>query len=83
MAKRRHKEWTLVDWDGNPELGHKCWRKSFRHGHVSVGAGDFLLICYSYGPDNDDSMSSTRWRKSGAITEHEAMRLVDNNNGLC
>lgn len=74
------KNWTKVPW-GNPDLNHWCWRKSFRRGHVSVGIGEFTLIVFSYGTNSPDSFSSTRWRKWGCITEEEAMRLVDKNNG--
>jgi hypothetical protein len=75
--------WTLIDWDGNPSLKLQCWRKSFRHGHVSVGVGDFHNIVYSYGANSDDSISSTRWRPNGVIPELDAMRMVDLNKGYC
>ena len=75
-------EWKLMDWDGNPALKLKCWRKKFRRGYVSVGVGDFDLIVYSYGANSEDSLSSTRWRKDGSITEQEAMDTVDRNNGF-
>ena len=81
--KTKYKDWTLIDWDGNTELGYKCYRKSFRNGNVSIGVGEFDLIVYSFGANSDYSMSSTRWRKNGSITESEAMQLVDNNNGYC
>lgn len=75
-------KWTLIDWDGNPDLHLKCYRKRFRKsGHVSVGVGDFHLICYSYGANSELSLSSTRWRSDRIITEQEAMALVDNNKG--
>ena len=77
----KYTDWTLIEWDGNPSLGYKCWRKSFGKGHVSVGVGEFLNIVYSYGPNSADSMSSTRWRKDGPINEIEAMRQVDADNG--
>jgi len=77
----KYKQWTLIDWDGNPSLKLKCWRKSFRRGHVSVGCGDFHLIVYSYGPNSDDSLSGTRWRKNGTISEEQAMEIVDRNKG--
>lgn len=79
--KTRYKEWTLIDWDGNTALGYKCWRKSFGHGHVSVGVGGFESIVYSYGRDSDESMSSTRWRKDVSISEEAAMQQVDANKG--
>lgn len=75
------KEWTLIDWDGNPAMKLKCWRKSFRCGHVSVGVGDFLTVGYSYGPNSDSSGSSTRWRKDRIISEIEMMKLVDQYDG--
>ena len=78
----KYTDWTLIDWDGNNELGYKCYRKSFRRGYVSVGVGDFKLIVYSYGNDSEDSMSSTRWSKNGVKSELEAMNNVDRNNGL-
>jgi hypothetical protein len=80
--KTRYATWTLIDWDGNPDLNYKCWRKSFRRGHVSVGVGDFQLIVYSYGANSDDSCSSTRWRRAGILTEQQAMALVDSLNGF-
>lgn len=76
MPKTKYKTWTKIPWDGNHELNLECWRKSFGSGHVSVGIGDFKLICYSYGPNSDDSMSSTR----GNMSEEEAMNLVDKKN---
>ncbi len=79
----KYKEWTLIDWDGNTKLGYKCYRKSFGRGHVSVGVGEFTLICYSYGANSEESVSSTRWREDGNITEIEAMKMVDANNGKC
>lgn len=80
----RYKTWTLIDWDGNPALGFKCWRKSFSRGHVSVGVGDFDLIVYSYGADSGDSLSGTRSRKAYGRpdqTEKQAMAMVDRNHG--
>lgn len=77
----KYEQWTRIPWDGNTELGYECYRKSFGHGHVSVGIGDFTYIVYSYGPNSDSSLSSTRWRKDGNITEQEAMDLVDKNKG--
>lgn len=78
------REWRLIEWDGNPALGLKCWRKRFGRGHVSVGVGDFMRICYSYGANSDDSLSSTRSRKAYGRpdqTEAEAMAMVDRNRG--
>lgn len=79
--KNVYKDWTLIDWDGNRELGYKCYRKSFGRGHVSVGVGEFTLIAYNHGPNSQNSISSTRWRENGNISEIEAMRIVDKNNG--
>lgn len=78
----KYKEWTRIPWDGNLALGYECWRKSFGRGHVSVGIGSFLLICYSYGANSYDSMSSTRWRKAGPPeTENAAMLRIDREGG--
>lgn len=74
----KFKRWTLIDWDGNPELGFKCWRKSFGHGHVSVGCGKFLDVVFSFGANSDNSYCSTRWNYDRpVITEVEAMKMVD------
>ena len=80
----KYKNWTLIDWDGNRELGFKCWRKSFGRGHVSVGVGSFDLIVYSYGADSESSMSGTRSRKAYGLpdqTEEAAKAMVDRNRG--
>lgn len=77
----KFKTWTLIDWDGNPALNLKCWRKSFDTGHVSVGVGDSLHIFYSYGRNDESSMSGTRWRETGIMTEQQAMAMVDRNEG--
>jgi hypothetical protein len=74
-------EWTLIDWDGNTSLKLKCYRKSFGRGYVSVGVGTFTNIVYSYGANSEFSLSSTRWRESGTMTEQQAMDIVDRNNG--
>lgn len=81
--KKKYENWTLIDWDGNPSLKYKCWRKSFRNGHVSVGVGDFTTVVFSYGANSDHSYSSTRWRAPGIITESNAMKMVDANDGRC
>lgn len=78
-----YKNWTKIDWDGNTALGFKCFRKNFGKGHVSVGIGEFTTIVFSYGNNSGNSMSSTRWRENGNITEQEAMDLVDLNKGKC
>jgi hypothetical protein len=84
-SKKKYPQWTLIDWDGNPNLGYKCWRKSFHNGHVSVGVGDeFDSIVYSYGANSDHSMSSTRARSAygrSPQTEEAAMNLVDGDDG--
>ncbi len=81
MSKNKH-EWELTEWDGNRSLNYKCWRKKFGCGHVSVGVGDFLSVVFSYGPDSDNSYSSTRWDYDRpVITEEEAMRMVDAGKG--
>jgi hypothetical protein len=77
----KYTDWTLIDWDGNTALGYKCWRKSFGKGHVSVGVGEFQTICYSYGANSGDSLSSTRWRKDGVISEQDAMDAIDKDGG--
>jgi len=74
-------EWQLIEWDGNRNLKLQCYRKKFGRGHVSVGIGDFLQIVYSYGPDSEDSLSATRWRKNKIITAEQAMEMVDKNKG--
>ena len=79
----KYKEWTEIEWDGNRELKYRCFRKSFPYGHVSVGIGEFTTIVYSYGANSGYSMSSTRWRNNGNISEVEAMKIVDENNGKC
>jgi hypothetical protein len=77
-----YKDWTLIDWDGNPALGLKCWRKKFRSGEVSVGVGKFLTVAFSYGADSDFSYSSTRWNYDNPVlTEYEAMDAIDKSNG--
>ena len=81
MTRKKYKTWTLIDWDGNPALKLKCWRKSFGRGHVSVGAGAFYLIVYSYGADSDDSLSSTRRRGDHTLTAGQAIAIVDRNKG--
>lgn len=82
MKVNKKPEWELIEWDGNPKLGYKCWRKKFGRGHVSVGVGSFLTVAFSYGPNSDDSYSSTRWDYDRpVITEEEAMQMVDAGNG--
>lgn len=79
---KKYKDWTLIAWDGNPSLELTCWRKSFPGGHVSIGAGDFNLISYSYGPNSENSIGSTRYRHGGlTIAEEQAKALVDKNKG--
>jgi len=73
--------WELIDWDGNPDLNYKCWRKKFGGGKVSIGVGEFKTIVYSYGANSDNSMSGTRWRENGEITVEQAMEIVDRNDG--
>ena len=82
-VKTNYKEWTKIQWDVNTELGYECYRKSFGRGYVSVGIGEFDLIVYSYGNNSENSMSSTRNRAKGLISEQEAMNLVDSNKGKC
>ncbi len=80
--KTTYVNWTLIPWDGNTELGYQCYRKSFHNGHVSVGIGEFNLICYSYGPNSTYSLSGTRVRVGGVdLTPEQAMEIVDRNNG--
>jgi len=81
MKKQIFENWTIIDWDGNKELGYKCYRKSFGRGCVSVGIGEFKLIVYSYGANSVYSLSSTRWREAGTISEQQAMKIVDRNKG--
>lgn len=78
----KYPTWTLIDWDGNRALGLKCWRKSFRSGHVSVGAGAFLAVVFSYGANSDFSYSGTRWNYGNpVISEQHAMAMVDQTDG--
>jgi len=74
-------EWKLIDWDGNPELLFKCYRKKFGRGHVSIGVGEFTSIVYSYGANSNGSLSGTRVRENGDMTVEQAMEIVDRNNG--
>lgn len=69
--------WDLIDWDGNPSLKLKCWRKKFGRGHVSVGVGDFTLVSFNYGANSDDSYSTDR----NGMTEVDAMLAVENGKG--
>ena len=80
---KQKQQWHLIDWDGNPDLKLKCWRKKFGRGHVSVGVGDFKHIVFDYGDNSDDSISSTRARlgEEPDQTEKEAMEMVDKNKG--
>ncbi len=79
----KYTNWTLIDWDGNPTLNLKCWRKSFGRGHVSVGAGDFKSVVFSHGADSEDSMSGTRWNYDlDVISEQEMMQWVDECKGF-
>lgn len=76
MDKEKYKEWTLINW-GN-DKGDKCYRKSFGKGNVSVGVGEFLLVCFSFGPNSDSSYSSTRWNYDQApLTPEETMESID------
>lgn len=82
--KKKYSKWTIIDWDGNPDLKLKCWRKSFGRGHVSIGIGDFKTIVYSHGDNSNFSLSSTRCRKAYGIpdqTEEKAKAVVDKNQG--
>jgi hypothetical protein len=84
MNKIKYENWTIIDWDGNPDLKLKCWRKSFGRGHVSIGIGDFKHIVYSHGPNSDYSLSGTRARGQYGRTdqtEYAAMEMVDRNEG--
>ena len=71
--------WERVSWDGNPELGWRCWRKKFGRGTISVGCGVFPLIVHSFGANSDDSFSSTRIRvqTDTILSEAEAMKETD------
>ena len=80
---KKKNEWKRMPWDGNPALHLECWRKKFGRGHVSVGIGDFLLVCYSHGADSDNSMSGTRWNYNRpVISEAEMMDWVDRCSGM-
>ena len=81
---KNYKNWTKIDWDGNPDLKYKCYRKSFTptgKGYVSIGIGKFTSIVYSYGANSQDSLCSTRWRANGTISEEKAIKIVDRNKG--
>jgi hypothetical protein len=75
--KAKYKDWTLIEWDGNPILNLKCWRKSFGKGHVSIGIGDFKVITYSHGPNSDNSLSGYRMHSC-----EESMKIADRNKGF-
>ncbi len=78
QSEKGEGEWELIDWDGNPDLKLKCWRKSFGRGKVSVGVGEFLTIVFSFGANSDTSHSATRWNYDNPpISEQEAMTLID------
>ena len=79
--KTKYKDWTLIQWWGNPSLGYECYIKSFGRGHVSVGVGEFNNIVFSHGANSDESMSDTRWTEDGIISEAEAMIWVDSMGG--
>lgn len=82
--KTNNTEWTETEWDGNPALKLRCFRKRFGRGHVSVGKGDFLTVVFSFGANSDDSHSSTRWQKDAPpMSEAEAMRRIDEQAQLC
>jgi hypothetical protein len=75
-------EWKLIDWDGNPDLHYKCWRKKFGRGHVSVGCGEFLGVVFSYGENSEDSFSGTRWDYDRPpISEEDMMKRIDRSDG--
>lgn len=83
MKTIKYETWTRIPWEGNPDLGYECYRKTFGNGCVSVGIGEFLKVVFSYGADSDRSYSSTRWNYDNpVITEEEAMKLVDAHSGL-
>jgi hypothetical protein len=77
-APKKTNEWELTEWNGTD----KCWRKKFGLGYVSVGVGNLHLVVFSYGPNSDDSYSSTRWDYDRpTITEEDAMKMVDAGKG--
>ena len=79
---KQKNEWERVPWDGNPDMHLECWRKKFGRGHVSVGIGEFLLVCFSYGQNSDDSHSGTRWDYDRPpISEEDMMKRVDRARG--
>lgn len=75
--KAKYKNWTLIEWDGNPAMNLKCWRKSFSKGNVSIGVGDFKSIVYSHGPNSENSLCGYRGQSC-----EEAMEMVDRNKGF-
>ena len=75
---KKFTNWTLIDWDGNPDLKLKCFRKKFGRGHISVGRGDFLNIVFSFGANSEWSHSGTRWNYDNPpFTEQEIMDSLD------
>lgn len=68
MSKITYPDWTPIDWDGNPQMAldgtiFDCWRKSFRHGHVTISRHkdrkDSISITFSFGANSDDSCSGS------------------------
>ena len=83
MIKEKFENWTKIDWPGNEELGYKCWVKGIgKKKRVYVGIGDFLTVCFSYGPYSHRSFSSTRWRPNGIVSELKMMEAIDSVNGV-
>jgi hypothetical protein len=76
-TQMKYSKWTEIEWDGNPSMKLRCWRKSFGRGHVSIGIEDFLHIVHSFGASSDRSFSGTRWRPYGLITVETAKAEVD------
>lgn len=73
-----YKNWTRIKWDGNPDLGRECWRKTFGKGHVSVGIGEFHNVVFSFGAHSGQSHSGTRWNyDQPPLSEVQVMLQLD------
>ncbi|CAB4193461.1 hypothetical protein UFOVP1492_8 [uncultured Caudovirales phage] len=68
MNKMTYPDWTPIDWDGNPQMAldgiiFDCWRKSFRHGHVTIAKHkdrkSSISITFSFGANSDASCSGS------------------------
>jgi hypothetical protein len=75
---RRWRGWRNIQWDGNPALKLRCWRKWTGRWYISVGIGEFLAVVYHFGANSPNSMSSTRWNyDKPPISEEVMMKWID------